>query len=65
MVSLVEPTTKSGAPRRLALCIEYDGTPYNGFQSQSTANTIQDKLEEALFRPVSYTHLTLPTNREV
>ena len=50
MVSLVEPTTKSGAPRRLALCIEYDGTPYNGFQSQSTANTIQDKLEEALFK---------------
>jgi len=50
MVSLLEPTQKNVIPRRLALCIEYDGTPYNGFQSQSTANTVQDKIEEALFK---------------
>ena len=28
-------------------------------------STPEDKVLEELYRPVSYTHLTLPTNREV
>jgi tRNA pseudouridine38-40 synthase len=55
---------------RIALGITYNGQPYQGWQSQSTGLTIQDKLEKALKEfttqkvttPVSYTHLTLPTN---
>lgn len=34
--------------RNIALVISYDGTAYNGFQSQPGGNTIQDKLEEAI-----------------
>jgi len=34
--------------RNIALVISYDGTAYNGFQSQPSRNTIQDKLEEAV-----------------
>jgi tRNA pseudouridine38-40 synthase len=35
--------------RRIALCIEYCGASYNGFQKQaSNPNTIQEKLERAL-----------------
>ena len=34
--------------RNLCLIISYDGTGYNGFQSQPEGNTIQDKLEEAI-----------------
>ncbi|MEW9898577.1 tRNA pseudouridine(38-40) synthase TruA [Chitinivorax sp. PXF-14] len=33
---------------RIALGLEYDGRPYNGWQSQPNRNTVQDKLEAAL-----------------
>lgn len=33
---------------RLKLTIAYDGRPYGGWQSQPNADTIQDRLEEAL-----------------
>ena len=33
---------------RVALVIEYDGTPYHGFQYQANATTIQGELETAL-----------------
>lgn len=35
--------------RNIALIVSYDGTEYSGFQSQPKGNTIQDKLEEAIF----------------
>ena len=40
----------SGSLRRLALLVEYEGTRYHGFQSQLNAESVQDALEEALFR---------------
>lgn len=36
--------------RRIALVLEYDGTPYSGFQLQSNASTVQGALEEAIGR---------------
>lgn len=39
-----EPAMK----RNLCLVISFDGTEYNGFQSQPGGNTIQDKLQEAV-----------------
>ena len=35
--------------RRLALLVEYEGTAYHGFQSQSNAASVQATLEEALY----------------
>jgi tRNA pseudouridine38-40 synthase len=35
---------------RLRLIIAYDGKPYSGWQSQSSANTIQDILEQAFHK---------------
>ncbi|WP_130615144.1 tRNA pseudouridine(38-40) synthase TruA [Cohnella abietis] len=35
--------------RNIGLIISYDGTQYYGFQSQPSGNTIQDKLEEAIY----------------
>ena len=40
----------TGQLRRLALLVEYEGTRYHGFQSQRNATSVQDALEEALFR---------------
>jgi tRNA pseudouridine38-40 synthase len=34
--------------RNIGLVVSYDGTNYNGFQSQSFRNTIQDKLQDAI-----------------
>lgn len=34
--------------RNIGLVVSYDGTNYNGFQSQPFGNTIQDKLQEAI-----------------
>lgn len=34
--------------RNLCMIMSYDGTAYNGFQSQPNGNTIQNKLEEAI-----------------
>jgi len=36
--------------RNIRMIISYDGTSYNGFQSQPNGNTIQDRLEHALSR---------------
>lgn len=36
--------------RRLKLTVAYDGTPFDGWQSQRPRNTIQDHLERALYR---------------
>lgn len=36
------------ALRDVCLLVSYDGTAYNGYQSQPGGNTIQDKLEEAI-----------------
>lgn len=33
---------------RIALGIEYDGSPFNGWQTQSQGNTVQDTLQAAL-----------------
>lgn len=35
--------------RRIKLTLEYDGTNYAGFQRQSTLDTVQSRLEAALF----------------
>lgn len=34
--------------RTIALLVSYDGTAYNGYQSQPDGNTIQDRLEQAI-----------------
>ena len=38
-----------------AMICEYEGTKYNGFQSQSTNNTIQDKIEHSINKIVNST----------
>ena len=35
---------------RVALGVSYNGQAYNGWQSQPSANTVQDRLEAALGR---------------
>lgn len=35
--------------RHIGLIVSYDGTDYYGFQSQPSGNTIQDKLERAIY----------------
>jgi tRNA pseudouridine38-40 synthase len=34
--------------KRIALGIQYDGSPFNGYQKQTDRNTVQDRLEIAL-----------------
>ncbi|MBN2366007.1 MAG: tRNA pseudouridine(38-40) synthase TruA [Calditrichaeota bacterium] len=38
------------AHRNIKIVIEYDGTRYHGWQSQINARTIQDALEQAIFK---------------
>ena len=49
--SATDPAT-TGAPasptRRIALGVSYQGRAYDGWQSQPSGNTVQDKLEAAL-----------------
>lgn len=33
---------------RIALGLQYDGSPYSGWQSQLNGNTVQDVLESAI-----------------
>jgi len=54
VVTAVEPEmardTRPASTTRLALVIEYDGTNYYGFQSQTSLPSIQEELERALLR---------------
>ena len=45
-----EPLTPAPAPetRRIALGVSYHGSAYDGWQSQPSGNTVQDRLERAL-----------------
>lgn len=36
--------------RNIAMIVSYDGTSYDGFQSQPSGNTVQDKLEAAVMQ---------------
>ena len=38
---------------KYAMICEYEGTKYNGFQSQSTNNTIQDKIEHSIYKIIN------------
>ena len=62
--------------KKYALGLEYIGTNLKGWQRQKKGlTTVQDIVEKSLSKfldqkiaticSVSYTHLTLPTNREV
>ncbi len=39
-----------GQPRRVALCVQYDGSAYHGWQRQTNADSVQATLEEAIQR---------------
>jgi tRNA pseudouridine38-40 synthase len=41
---------EAGILRNIGLIVSYDGTHYYGFQSQPGGNTIQDYLEEAIYK---------------
>ena len=47
-----------------SLCVKYLKENYSGL-TWGIAGRNQEKLENLSRNPVSYTHLTLPTNREV
>ena len=49
----------SNATVRMALGVSYNGQSYNGWQSQLSGNTVQDKLEAALGRFATHTVSTL------
>ena len=34
--------------RRIALCVQYDGTDFSGWQKQTNASSIQEVLEQAI-----------------
>jgi len=42
------PMTNDQSTNRLRLTIAYDGRPYGGWQSQPNADTVQDRIEEAI-----------------
>jgi tRNA pseudouridine38-40 synthase len=46
-------TKGDSAQERLKLIIAYDGTPFQGWQSQTSGNTVQDHLEAALAKVCS------------
>ena len=45
-----EPRPPAGEPRlrRIALCLQYDGAAFNGWQRQQNAPSVQQTLEEAI-----------------
>ena len=49
--------------RRVALIIQYDGTPYSGWQRQKNAITIQEILEKALLKITSNNVKTFAAGR--
>ncbi len=48
---------------RLALGLEYDGTEWNGWQTQPNGQTVQDQLESALHRFTTVAHATTCAGR--
>lgn len=50
MGELLEPVVEGQNSQRVALCIEYNGSSFNGWQSQKSQDvaTVQDTLENAL-----------------
>lgn len=48
---------------RLALGLEYDGTDWNGWQTQPDGRTVQDQLEQALARFTQSPHETVCAGR--
>jgi tRNA pseudouridine38-40 synthase len=42
------PGHEPGEPRRIALCLQYDGGAFNGWQRQHNAPSVQAALEEAI-----------------
>ena len=38
----------NGEPKRIVLGVQYDGTPWQGWQTQLNGLTVQDRLEFAL-----------------
>ncbi|MBU3720443.1 MAG: tRNA pseudouridine(38-40) synthase TruA [Burkholderiaceae bacterium] len=48
---------------RLALGLEYDGTDWNGWQTQPGGRTVQDQLESALLRFTGALHPTICAGR--
>jgi tRNA pseudouridine38-40 synthase len=58
-----EGQTESAAPRsepaaRIALGVSYNGSAYEGWQSQPSGRTVQDQLERALARFTALTQVT-------
>ncbi len=48
--AMAETKAKAGsAERNIALLVEYDGTPFCGWQSQENARSVQDTLQKAIF----------------
>lgn len=45
-----EPAGKNSAAKRFALCVEYEGTGFVGWQRQEGLRSVQDTLERALSR---------------
>ncbi len=48
---------------RLALGLEYDGTDWNGWQTQPDGKTIQDQLEQAIAKFTGAAHATVSAGR--
>jgi len=42
------PQQGASATRRIALCLQYDGSAYHGWQRQSNGISVQQRLEEAI-----------------
>ena len=55
--------SSSNATVRMALGVSYNGQGYNGWQSQLSGNTVQDKLEAALGRFATHAVSTLCAGR--
>jgi tRNA pseudouridine38-40 synthase len=55
-----DPSAPNTSPplRRIALCLQYDGQPFHGWQRQRNARSVQDTLEAAIRRldPASSGH---------
>jgi tRNA pseudouridine38-40 synthase len=48
---------------RIALGVQYDGTGWNGWQTQPSKNTVQDCLEGAIFEFTQQPHVTVCAGR--